>query len=487
MRKFTAVLILFIVSASFCAGGEGTTAVNFLRIGTGAKASGMGEAQVAVSDSVDSVYWNPAGLALVTNTEISLMHLVYWQGISSEYAAVAFPLEKIGVIGIGFNYLSSGNINKTIENLTGTDYDLSGSFSYTAFAGTVSFGSKFMLEKMPLNLGASVKLVGDKIEDDLAMGAVLDAGAILQFTKNAYLGLMLNNIGITYSKSLPMPMELKVGTGLALNVLENNHFILAAVDAVLPLDSSLKFNTGIEYNFQKTFFLRFGYKINYPLENITAGAGFRLMIDKTQYELNYSFTPGLDDVGTSHRISLLIRMDQKIARDTGETEGVSAPVKQIQVTKYDAVKEPVPEILLPVKGSNDTANYNVTVSDTVREAFKASGKFEILEGKKIDELLKVKHLQLFGCTTKECAIEAGKALNADYVLIGTVKNPDKKFEIALKLIDVETGRAILAERKFETETMSEGLQKVAAQIGAMNRFQEKRRTIAILDLQDISK
>jgi hypothetical protein len=63
----------------------------------------------------------------------------------------------------------------------------------------------------------------------------------------------------------------------------------------------------LEYNFKTIFFLRAGYKINYALENITVGAGLRFNIKTTQYEINYSYTPGLEQVGSSQRISLLMR------------------------------------------------------------------------------------------------------------------------------------------------------------------------------------
>jgi hypothetical protein len=308
MRKFIIFAGVLFFAGSTYAGGAGTTAANFLRIGTGAKASGMGEAQVAISDSVDSVYWNPAGLALVKNTEISLMHLIYWQGISYEYAAIALPVKKIGTFGIGIDYLNSGDIAKTTENITGSDYTVAGSFSYMAFAGTISYGNKFVIEKMPMNLGASIKIVGDKIEDDLVLGAGLDLGVTSEVIKNGFLGVAMQNIGITFAKSTLLPMQLKAGGGYLLDLLGKDHLIVAAVDGVLPFDSSIKLNAGIEYGYQKTFFLRVGYKVNYALENLTAGAGFRLNMDRTQYELNYSYTPGLEDVGTSHRISLLIRL-----------------------------------------------------------------------------------------------------------------------------------------------------------------------------------
>ena len=308
MKKFILFLVILSIAGSVYAGGAGTTAANFLRIGTGARASGMGEAQVAISDSVDSVYWNPAGLALVKNTEISLMHLIYWQGISYEYAAVALPIKKFGVIGIGIDYLNSGNIDKTTENTTGSDYTLAGSFSYMAFAGTISYGNNFVIDKMKMNLGASVKIVGDKIEDDLVLGAGLDLGVTSELIKNGFIGIAMQNIGVTFSKSTLLPMQLKAGGGYFVDMLGKDHLIIVGVDGVLPFDSTLKLNAGLEYSYQKTFFVRVGYKVNYALENLTAGAGFRLNIDRTQYELNYSYTPGLEDVGTSHRVSLLVRL-----------------------------------------------------------------------------------------------------------------------------------------------------------------------------------
>ena len=45
-------------------GGQrtGTAALQFLKIGSSARATGMGESFVAVSDDISSLHWNPAGL-----------------------------------------------------------------------------------------------------------------------------------------------------------------------------------------------------------------------------------------------------------------------------------------------------------------------------------------------------------------------------------------------------------------------------------------
>ncbi|MBN1638193.1 MAG: UPF0164 family protein, partial [Ignavibacteriales bacterium] len=53
----------------------GTTAANFLKIGAGARAIGMGGAYTALSDDIYSVYYNPAGIARTEGTgQVSFNH-----------------------------------------------------------------------------------------------------------------------------------------------------------------------------------------------------------------------------------------------------------------------------------------------------------------------------------------------------------------------------------------------------------------------------
>ena len=52
----------------------GTTAAQFLKIGIGARALGMGGAYSAVSNDVTALYWNPAGLSSSKKNGIILDH-----------------------------------------------------------------------------------------------------------------------------------------------------------------------------------------------------------------------------------------------------------------------------------------------------------------------------------------------------------------------------------------------------------------------------
>ncbi|MFH1824970.1 MAG: PorV/PorQ family protein [Candidatus Firestonebacteria bacterium] len=306
MKKIIVLMMVVFVSISY-ASGPGSTGANYLRIGMGARAAGMGEAQVAIADNVDSIYWNPAGLCLIKSSEIGLMHLSYWQGINYEYLAYALPVKNIGTFGVGVTYLNSGSIDKTTENITGSDYTSAGTFNYIAFSGVISYGHKFVIEKVPINLGANLKIIGDKIEDDTVLGAGLDLGATSEVMKNLTVGATANNIGVLFGENVSLPLTFKVGAGYKLELFEKKHNVTVALDGVLPIDSKIKVDTGLEYNYDNMIFVRGGYKINYDLESFTVGAGFRLTMSGTQYELNYAFAPAKEDVGQTHRISLIVR------------------------------------------------------------------------------------------------------------------------------------------------------------------------------------
>ena len=50
----------------------GSTAANFLEIGVGSANAAMGDAGVTVAEGPSAVYWNPAALASVSYTHLTL-------------------------------------------------------------------------------------------------------------------------------------------------------------------------------------------------------------------------------------------------------------------------------------------------------------------------------------------------------------------------------------------------------------------------------
>lgn len=84
---------------SVAATGTGSTAANFLNIGPGARAAGMGGAFTAVSEGALATYWNPAGLSTAEGGEIALGHFSWYGSSSLQNASAAFKLDDKTSIG----------------------------------------------------------------------------------------------------------------------------------------------------------------------------------------------------------------------------------------------------------------------------------------------------------------------------------------------------------------------------------------------------
>ena len=85
----------------------------FLLISPGARAGGMGEAQVAVANDVYASYWNPAGLAFLEGSEMAIMHVNWLPNLADDlyYEFLAFlprHFPYLGTLGGHIIYLNLG-------------------------------------------------------------------------------------------------------------------------------------------------------------------------------------------------------------------------------------------------------------------------------------------------------------------------------------------------------------------------------------------
>jgi len=78
------------------------------------------------------------------------------------------------------------------------------------------------------------------------------------------------------------------------------------------------------------------------------------------------------------------------------------------------------------------------------EMFKTE-KFTVLERAKIDALLEEQHFQATGCTDLACAIEIGRMLNVELVVVGNVDRVGSIYSVNVRLVDVLTGQIIKNE------------------------------------------
>ena len=174
----------------------------FLAIGVGARALGMGYAYSAAVNDVTSGYWNPAGLmGIKGDLQVAAMHSEYFAGIA-KYDYIGIGKRIDAARGLSFSVIRFGvdnipNTTDLIDNNGNLDYDRITTFTAADHAFLISYARKL---KIPgLRVGASAKIVYRKVGPFAkAWGFGLDAGA--QYDKGKWrLSAMARDVTSTFN------------------------------------------------------------------------------------------------------------------------------------------------------------------------------------------------------------------------------------------------------------------------------------------------
>jgi len=277
------------------AGCSEITGLAFLKIGVGARAAAMGSAQVAVASDATSLYWNPAGLALVDGLNLHLSHNEWIQDMRYEYLAAAKRWGRHGA-GVSFSGLFMDELDR---------YDRTGRFlGKFGFYDVAVTGGWGMMLKPGVYVGSSVKMLVEQIDDVSAKGFALDVGAKYDTpVPNLSLGAGVFNIGPSMKfdvQEFNIPRIVTFGAAYALPIEKWNGNLLMAADLVSFRGEDIKTHVGAEYNFRNLARVALGYKFGYDVEGFTAGAG----VSRGSLSFGYAFSAIGSELGDSHRVSV---------------------------------------------------------------------------------------------------------------------------------------------------------------------------------------
>jgi len=178
----------------------------FLSIGVGARAQGMGTAVIASVDDVTAGVWNPAGLAHLQpqdGLQLGAMHAEWFGGVSKfDYLAMTPSLSNGARLGISLIRFGIDDIPNTLTlyNSDGTvNFDNVTEFSAADYALLLSYAQPFKVKKGKLLGGGSVKVIHRRIGPFAqSWGFGLDAG--LQYRRKAWsFGLLAKDITTTFN------------------------------------------------------------------------------------------------------------------------------------------------------------------------------------------------------------------------------------------------------------------------------------------------
>lgn len=296
----------------------GTTAAGFLKIGVGARALGMGEASATQAEDVTSLYWNPAGLAQIDNTQILFNHYDYIADIYYDYGGVAMSFGSFGTVGLHFGFLGMPDIERTtINEPEGTGEMVSAS----SFTAGLSYARKLTDR---FHMGGTVKMIHESLWHTSATGFAVDLGLTYRtIFKNMKIGMSISNFGTsmqlkgrdllvqhdidpisagnnsninadlkTDKFSLPILFRVGLSSNITQDVfgIENNDLVFA-VDAVHPNDNYEYMNAGVEYTYRKLLSLRGGYRQLFLEDSeggLTLGFGLNLKLFSYSFIMDYA-------------------------------------------------------------------------------------------------------------------------------------------------------------------------------------------------------
>lgn len=333
MKKFFILVfatVLIPVHANAGSFGIGKYAGEFISIGVGGRALGLGSAYVAIAHDVTAGYWNPAGLSRITYPEIILMHDERFGNLMNyDYGAVALPYGSKASVGISVMRLGIDGIpdtrNALIDYTGGGILDAAARLDYDkitehSWADWVMYLTYSMRRSERLSYGFNVKFVRRDFMEFHATGIGFDVGLWYNPVGNLFLGVNAQDITTTLvawntgTNDLISP-TLKIGSGYMFEAFGGRFIPLLDLDFRFENRSfasnmsfgpvSVDFHAGLEFNVRDLFSLRAGYN---DIGNITMGAGIQL----PKLDLDYSFAEfgGTEGLGNTHRISLRITLSE---------------------------------------------------------------------------------------------------------------------------------------------------------------------------------
>ncbi|MDQ7818066.1 MAG: PorV/PorQ family protein [Melioribacteraceae bacterium] len=300
----------------------GTTAAKFLSIGIGPRANAMGSAYSAVADEASAMYWNPSGIAHISEYQTIFTYTKMFADINVNYFGAVIPAGDIGVFGLSVTSLNVGEMEVT------TEYYPEGTgerFSASSYAFGLTY-AKYITQDFAV--GVTLKYIREGIYNSSAQGFGIDVGTV--FTTPFY-GVKFASSISNYGSKLQMsgddllirhdpdpnragnnqtidanyttdqfelPLRLQVGLSRDFVIL-NEHRLTLAVDAIHPNDNDQWVNVGGEISlFDNLLSIRGGYKglfLDDTQEGLTLGAGIhygglgviKISVDYSYQQMKY--------------------------------------------------------------------------------------------------------------------------------------------------------------------------------------------------------
>ena len=317
------IAITFISSTTLAGGGFKTAkyAGEFLNLGVGGRALGMGGAYIALARDVSATYWNPAGLANIDYPQIMLMHSEQFAGVVKyDFGSFAVPFGArrslgLSLIRLGVDDIPETRLKNPNEKLSETNRpEIVRTFSDAEYALFLTYAVR---RSNNFSFGGNVKVIYKGLGNHSAWGLGFDIAALYNPFGNLNVGLNLQDVTSTVlawdtgKRELIIP-ALKAGLAYPILLPGLGGFMSPALDFEMRFEGRdyasqfgagpVSFDTHFGWEYQRELLaLRFGSDVG----QFTVGAGIGL----PKLQIDYAFLSH-GDLGDTHRISARLVIDE---------------------------------------------------------------------------------------------------------------------------------------------------------------------------------
>ena len=196
MKTLKLVLTSVTMFAVLIGGDEsriGTSGGNQVLVPVGARGIALAGSERVYSSGLESVYWNPAGLARSQNPTVLASSMDLFNDMGVNYFGASGNFDKLGMLGVTVKSIDMGDIPvTTVEDMDGLG---GGTFKPTLTTMGLTYANSFSDRSF---FGVTGKIVYESIPRATASALALDIG--VQYTglagvEGLGLALVLNNLG----------------------------------------------------------------------------------------------------------------------------------------------------------------------------------------------------------------------------------------------------------------------------------------------------
>jgi hypothetical protein len=257
----------------------GQAVLHILKVDQGTRMSGMGGTFVAISDNVEAIYTNPAGLTHVERAEYSFSH-TRWIARSKFYSGAVACNTGRGIMGLSvLTYKPEEMEETTILQPLGTGRKLK--------SGDLSIGAAYARQITDkLSFGFMARWTQETLDFDRLRSFDINMGTFFYTGfKSLRLAMTFRNLGKdmkVFQETYRMPTAFNVAFAMeALGKKDQNMYLTITGESYYATDfANAQYRVGGEFWLQNALALRVGRKFKYDEETFSFGAGVKFRPSK---------------------------------------------------------------------------------------------------------------------------------------------------------------------------------------------------------------